>query len=152
IRLPEGVGVKIPTNSCLIVEVHYATYNESAVLDKTLVGLKITNGTVRRERVNFVVQNGQFLVPAGEPHYAVTARKIVTSDATLLSVQPHSHQIGTDFLAYAVLPNGEKACLMDVQWDFTHQGTYNYRQPVRLPAGTQVISTCWYDNTENNPN
>jgi hypothetical protein len=155
IQLPEGVGVKIPANACLIAEVHYATYHEHAVLDKTLVGLKIlkiVNGPAPKERVHVEVSNEQFLVPAGQPHYAVNASTTITQDATLLSAQPHSHQLGTDFLTYAVLPNGDKACLMDVQWNFAHQETYNYRQPVRLPAGTQVFSTCWYDNTENNPN
>jgi len=152
IRLPEGVGVKIPDGSCLITEVHYATYHETAVLDNTLVGLKITDGAVLRERVNFVVQNKDFLVPAGEAHFVVEARKTLSDDATLFSIQPHSHQLGTDFLVYAVLPNGEKLCLIDLQWDFAHQEIYNYRQPVRLPAGTEVISKCWYDNTENNPN
>jgi hypothetical protein len=152
LQFPEGVGVKIPANSCLLTEVHYATYQETAVLDKTLLGLKLANGPVWRERVDVLVKNNQFMIPAGEPHYAVEARQTLTQDATLFSVQPHMHQIGTDYLAYAVLPTGDKVCLIDAQWDFTHQGTYNYRQPVQLPAGTEVISTCWYDNTEVNPN
>jgi hypothetical protein len=153
LHFPKGVGIKLPANACLIVEVHYATYHESPVLDKTLVGLKIANdGPGWRERVNFVVQDVQFVIPAGDPRYAVEVRNFITQDATLLSIQPHSHQLGTDFLTYAVLPNGDKACLMDVQWDFAHQETYNFRQPVSLPAGTEIDSTCWYDNTENNPN
>ena len=151
IQLPQGVGVGIPVDACLIVEVHYATYHESTILDQTLVGLKITEGPGLRERVNFVVQNKDFVIPAGEPHYAVEARRTVTQNATLLSIQPHSHQLGSDFLIYAVLPSGEQLCLMDLQWDFAHQQTYNYRQPVRLPAGTEVVSTCLYNNSESNP-
>jgi hypothetical protein len=41
--------------------------------------------------------------------------------------------------------------MMDVAYDFKHQGTYIYRQPLRLPAGSTVRLRAFYDNSENNP-
>jgi hypothetical protein len=61
------------------------------------------------------------------------------------------HQFGTDFTAEALLPNGERRCLIDVEYDFKHQGNYLFKQPLHLPAGTTVKIHAFYDNSENNP-
>ncbi len=151
LRLQEGVGIKVPKGSCFVMEVHYATYHEVPIVDQTLVGLRFARKPIEKERLAVLVKNEQFTVPAGDPRYKINASLMLKDPITLFSLTPHMHQIGTDFRIEANLPSGEKVCLADVAWDFRHQGTHIFRQPLQLPAGTEVATTCWYDNTADNP-
>ena len=36
-------------------------------------------------------------------------------------------------------------------WDYRWQDTYVYQQPFRLPKGTKLEMTAYFDNTSNNP-
>ncbi len=151
LRLQDGIGIKVPRGACLVMEIHYTTWHEEPIVDRTLVGLKFARAPVYQERAAALVKNENFTIPAGDPRCNVTATRKLDEDVTLYSLTPHMHQFGTDFLVEAKLPNGEKRCLLDVEYDFKHQATYIYKQPLRLPAGTEVKISAFYDNSENNP-
>jgi hypothetical protein len=36
-------------------------------------------------------------------------------------------------------------------WSFHWQGIYNYKQSIKLPAGTLLVMTAYFDNSVNNP-
>jgi|GEM_PF-2726334 len=151
LRLQDGIGIKIPRGACVVMEVHYTTWHPERVTDLTLMGLKFARTPVLKERLAMLVRNEHFVIPAGNPHYRVDASLTFDEDVTIFSAAPHMHQFGTDFLLEAELPSGEKKCMIDVDYDFKHQGTYIYKQPLRLPAGTTVRIAAFYDNSENNP-
>jgi hypothetical protein len=151
LQLQPGAGIKVPRGACFVMEVHYATYHQEPVVDHSLVGLQFSHVPVQRERLAVLVKNEQFVIPAGDPRYRVDANLILPQDAILYSVTPHMHQLGTDFFIEARLPDGGRICLGDVEWDFRHQGTYIFREPLSLPAGANVAVTCVYDNSADNP-
>lgn len=151
IVLPDGIGIKVPKGACLIMEVHYTTWQPNPVLDKTAVGLRWARKPVYKERVAKRISNERFTIPAGAKHYQVTASKTIDDPITIYSMAPHMHQFGTDFVAEALLPDGEKRCLIDVEYDFKHQGNYILKQPIQLPPGTQITIRAFYDNTEDFP-
>ncbi len=151
IVLQDGIGIKIPRGACLVMEVHYTTWQPETVVDKTYVGLRWARTPVYKERVATRVRNEHFIIPAGNPHYEVNAAQTFNDEVTIYSLAPHMHQFGTDFVAEAVLPNGEKRCLIDVEYEFKHQGNYILKHPLRLPAGTTINVRAFYDNSEGNP-
>jgi hypothetical protein len=133
------------------LEVHYTTWHPETIVDYTLAGLKFARTPVFKEREAMLVSNQEFVIPAGHPRYQVNATHTLQEDITVYSAAPHMHQFGTDFEVDAELPTGEKICMMDVEYDFKHQGTYIYKRPLRLPAGTKLNHRAFYDNSENNP-
>jgi hypothetical protein len=151
IVLPDGIGIKVPKGACLIMEVHYTTWQPEPVPDKTAVGLRWARKPVYKERLAKRISNERFTIPAGAKHYQVKASKTLDDPVTIYSMAPHMHQFGTDFVAEALLPDGEKRCLIDVEYDFKHQGNYILKQPIQLPAGTQITIRAFYDNTEDFP-
>ena len=151
IVLPDGIGIKVPKGACLIMEVHYTTWQPEPVLDQTAVGLRWARKPVYKERDAKRISNENFTIPAGAKHYQVKASKTIDDPVTIYSMAPHMHQFGTDFIAEALLPDGEKRCLIDVEYDFKHQGNYILKQPIQLPAGTQITIRGFYDNTEDFP-
>ncbi len=151
IVLPAGLGIKVPRGACLIMEVHYTTWQPEIVMDKTAIGIRWAREPVYYERVATRVNNKNFVIPAGAKHYEVNATKTFADPITIYSMAPHMHQFGTDFIAEALLPNGDKRCLIDVEYDFKHQGNYLLKQPIRLPGGTTIKVRAFYDNTDDFP-
>jgi hypothetical protein len=153
IRLPEGIGVEIPLGAALVMEVHYSTYNVEPVNDRTRVGLQLApEGTPMRARTAVALRNEDFTVPADTDDYVVTATMTLTTAQRLYSIAPHMHLLGTDFLAEVTLPgDASNTCVGDFKWNFEHQNTYSVKEPLLLPAGTIIKTTCRYDNTAQNP-
>jgi hypothetical protein len=150
LELGGDLGIRIPANSALIMEVHYAPSPE-AVKDKTRIGLKLADSAESELNVG-LVKNTEFVVPADDDAFEVQAERVLEAPITLYSITPHMHQLGTDFLVTIERSSAEDLCLADVQWDFEHQGTHWLRTPMRLPAGSRIKTSCRYDNSKNNPN
>ncbi len=149
LSLKSGLGIRIPEGAALIAEVHYSPSQET-IVDKTRIGLLLADEVIEELTVG-LVKNEEFTVPANDSEFEVEARKVFDAPVTLYSITPHMHQLGTDFKVVIERPSGD-TCLADVEWDFEHQGTYWLREPLELPAGSSIHTTCRYDNTTVNPN
>ena len=61
------------------------------------------------------------------------------------------HYRGKDWLFLAQLPDGSQKKLLSVpRYDFNWQESYIFKNPVSLPAGTQIECIAHYDNSEGN--
>jgi hypothetical protein len=148
--LPEGLGVRIPKGAAIVMEVHYAPYDDE-VVDRTEVGLYLAD-TVQSELAMGLVANEDFVVPAGDADFEVTAERTFDETTTLYALTPHMHQTGTDFHVTVERPGDASMCLADVEWDFEHQGSYWLTRPLTLAPGSSIRTRCVYDNSANNPN
>ena len=71
----------------------------------------------------------------------------INSDSHLVSVFPHMHLIGSEFLVTATLPDTSEIPIIYVDnWDFDWQLSYNFKQPISLPAGSVLNVTATYFN------
>lgn len=151
LRFAPGQGMRIPRGACLVMEVHYGAHHDHEVLDRTLAGIHLASA-VDVELSSSLVKNETILIPAGSTDTTIEAVRSFERPFTLYAITPHMHQLGTDFTVAIEAPGAGPACLADVEWDFEHQGTYRLRTPRELPAGTQIRTTCRYDNSARNPN
>lgn len=150
LKLPDGLGIRVTPDAALVFEVHYSP-SQNVSFDQTRIGLQLESQVPSELQVG-LVKNTDFVVPAGDPAYEVLAETTYEEATTIYSITPHQHQLGTDFRVLIDRPDQETTCLADVEWDFEHQGTYQLRQPLELPAGTTIRTRCVYDNTDTNPN
>ncbi len=151
--LPPGMGYRVPKGSRIVIQVHYKP-DGTEQEDITEIGLHFARSPVHKDFFVLPVLNNTFTIPAGDPHYAVTAGITLPSYAnlTLYAIAPHMHLLGKEMYVTARFPDGSSTCLIDLQnWDFHWQGTYGYKQPIRLPGGTRVDVTAYYDNSAANP-
>jgi hypothetical protein len=64
---------------------------------------------------------------------------------------PHTHVRGKRWIYEATYPDGRTETILSVpNYDFNWQTDYVFKQPLRLPKGTKVRSTAWYDNSASN--
>ncbi|MCU0432548.1 MAG: T9SS type A sorting domain-containing protein [Bacteroidia bacterium] len=155
-ELPPNMGIRLLANTNIIMQIHYpgGTFNQ---LDSTQVRFTFASGTVRDVTLNPVLNywanltNGPINIPPNTTR-TYHAQQAVSSDVTLLTVAPHMHLIGRTIKSYAIDPNGDTIPFIDIpDWNFHWQGFYNFRQLIRVPAGSVVHADAFYDNTSNNP-
>ena len=149
---PEGYAKKLPKGTSLRFQIHY-TPNGKATEDQPSIGLVFAKGPPRNEvRVTGLV-NGQFAIPAGADNHKIEARMpYVPFDVKVLAFFPHAHLRGKAARYEVKTANEPTKMLLDVpHYDFNWQLTYRYAEPVRVPAGSVLTYTAWYDNSDKNP-
>ena len=91
-------------------------------------------------------------IPAGDAAYREQDRFVLPAAVDVLAVYPHAHYRCRSMRATATLPDGRVETLLDIRaWDFDWQDQYRYRDPIRLPAGTEIAMEYVFDNSAANP-
>lgn len=151
-QLPSGTAMKLPAGSRLMIQVHYHPHEGEIHADQTQVAVYFEHG-----RVEKLARSAQFYVntidlPAGAKNVAVSTEKFVPEAMEVFAILPHMHYLGRTIEATAVLPSGERQCLVEIDdWSIRWQSSYRYATPITLPAGTKIEVHATYDNSAGNP-
>jgi len=146
----EGTAIRIPAGATLIFQMHY-TASGNATTDRTKIGMTFAKAKPRQEVIVAALLNGNFTLPAGSPDTRVDAQMTLNRDMTVWSILPHTHVRGKRWQVAATYPDGHTEMLLAVpKYDFNWQTDYVYKQPLKLPAGTKVTTSAWYDNSAAN--
>ncbi len=152
-RLPDGIALLVQAKARLVLQVHYHP-NGKSVTDQTQVGLYFADpDSVKSTMINVPVVNTGFTIPPGENNYQVTAKLTMPLPAKAVTIGPHMHLLGKQ-VKIEVQDRGttnRRPMIYIDKWDFNWQGFYNFTDPVALPAGSTIIVTGNYDNSDANP-
>lgn len=154
---PDKMGIRIPKNADLVMQIHYAP-SGSVQKDQSTVNIfysddksirQIREATINPQ--NLAGGNSSFLVKA-ETINRFKGVLDVPYDFSLMSIAPHMHLIGTKAKSYAITPKGDTIKLIAIDdWDFNWQGSYTFKKLIKIPKGAKVYYEAEYDNTANNP-
>jgi hypothetical protein len=154
---PPNFGVRIPAGSNIIMQVHYPA-SANGQTDQSKVNIKYSTSTVREVFITAPLNHGSLnegplSIPANqESTFTCDYSAPSQYDITILDVSPHMHLLGKSIKSWAVTPTNQTIPLIEVEdWDFHWQGFYEFRNPIKIPAGSTLHSTATYDNTTNNP-
>lgn len=156
-RLPLGLGRPLPPGSDLILQVHFhpSGKEERATVR---VGMWFTESQPTKVLQEFQLPaefgaRAGIDIPAGDAEWLLRDAWRVPADIDLVAVWAHAHTVCRSAKATATFPDGTSRVLLDLpRWRFDWQLRYDYRTPVRLPAGTIVTGELAYDNSAANPN
>ncbi len=149
--LPEGTGIKMPADSELMLQIHYARA-DTVEKDRSSVGLIFTKERPKRLFHQQWVQNFYFKIPAQAENHEVRGCHTLTKDIEVRAILPHMHLRGKDMEIKAFYAGGEAEMLLRVPaYDFNWQTTYWLEEPKVLPAGTRLEAKAHYDNSRRNP-
>ena len=147
---PAGTAVRIPAGSTLIFQMHYTTTGK-ATTDRTGIGLVYAPAPPSIELRSTALINGSLEIPAGAPDHRVDAEMTINRDVTLWSMLPHTHVRGKRWVYDVTYPDGRKEVILSVpKYDFEWQTEYKFQRPMKLPKGTTLHATAWYDNSAGN--
>ena len=145
-----GQAIKVPAGSVLVFQMHY-TPNGTATADRTRVGFIFAKEPPKQEMKITALINANFTIPPGAPDQRVDAEMTIQRDITVWSMLPHTHVRGKRWEYQAIYPDGRTETILAVpKYDFNWQTEYIFKQPLKLPKGTKIHSTAWYDNSAAN--
>ena len=148
---PAGVGRRIPAGSELVWQMHY-TPTGKVEKDRSSVGLIFCKKPPTRQAKGKSAINFRFRIPAGASNHRVVASTKFSRDAELISLMPHMHLRGKDFLYRAHYPDGKSEILLSVpSYDFNWQHRYRFKKPRFVPRGTRIECIAHFDNSADNP-
>ncbi len=131
-RLPEGIGIHLPRQSDIILQVHYHPTGKAGV-DKTRVGLYFSRKPVKQALHWNNATSYNFQLPAGAKSVEVKASWFVPVDVEVLAVSPHMHLLGHDMHMSVRLPKGSTQSLIEIaDWDPSWQSAYYFQKPIPL--------------------
>ncbi|MFA6262133.1 MAG: cytochrome c [Bacteroidia bacterium] len=91
-------------------------------------------------------------IPAGTSSFKAQINVRFHQDISLLNINPHMHQLGISFKAYALTPQGDTIRLIDIpEWDHNWQEFYRFKTMLKIPAGSLLHAEAVYDNSTANP-
>jgi hypothetical protein len=145
-----GTATKLVAGSTIIFQMHY-TPTGKPTTDRTKIGLIFAKTAPKTPLVGTALINGALHIPAGDPDARVDAEMTMNRDFLLWGILPHTHVRGKRWLYEAKFPDGRTETLLSVpNYNFDWQTDYIYKEPVKLPKGTVIHATAWYDNSKAN--
>jgi hypothetical protein len=148
---PEGTATRLRAGSTLVFQMHYTPIGKETT-DRTSIGLIFAKAPPKIELRGTVLANGALHIPAGAADQRVDAEMTINQNVLLWSVLPHTHVRGKRWEYQAIYPDGRTETILSVpKYDFEWQTDYIYKEPLKLPRGTKIHATAWYDNSANNP-
>ena len=145
-----GSGILLPGKSTFHFQVHY-TSNGKELLDRTKMGLYFRPDAPKYMFRSLVFANNKLRIPPNTKLHEETAEQTLKADAILYTLHPHAHYRGKSSRFVAYYPDGREQTLLNIPaYDFNWQGTYELIEPMKVPAGTRIVYTQWYDNSTQN--
>jgi hypothetical protein len=90
-------------------------------------------------------------ISPGEERYELIGVTALLNPITVYALQPHAHLRAKRFRYTVFMPDGREQTLLSVpQYDFHWQLRYELEEPLQLPAGSKLVITGEYDNSEHN--
>jgi hypothetical protein len=151
VAFPPGTAKFLPRGTVLRFQMHYITTGQDET-DQTQIGLYTTPAPPTYVLQTKSAYNALFGIPAGSPDYQTTATYGPFPRAVnLYEMSPHMHLRGSRFKYEAVYPNNSRETLLSVPfYRFHWQTLYRLTQPKMLPAGTRIVCTGAWDNSQQN--
>jgi Copper type II ascorbate-dependent monooxygenase, C-terminal domain len=146
-----GTAKRIPAGATIRFQVHYSKIAGAVQKDRSMVGLifaKEPPASLLRTRA---VANMFFQIPPQAGNHKVTAMWIPKNDITLYSLMPHMHYRGKAMEIKVIYPDGHSEPLLNVpNYSFAWQTAYQPDNPIRIPSGSKIMVTGYFDNSAKN--
>jgi hypothetical protein len=90
-------------------------------------------------------------IPAYAENWKIVGITPVVEDITVYNLAPHMHLRGKDMKFVVVYPDGRNETLLSVpKYSFNWQLFYELQEPVKVPAGSKIMTVGHFDNSINN--
>ena len=148
---PADTGRFVPKGARFQFEVHYTT-NGTVQHDQSEMGLYLSPQPPKMQLDTRVAETRDLMIPPGEPNAEHLSMYCFQRPALLYNVGPHMHLRGKRFRAQLLYPDGRRETILNVpRYDFNWQVGHIFAAPLKIPAGTWILCTGAFDNSESNP-
>jgi hypothetical protein len=147
----ENVGTYIPTGGAIGLQMHYTPFGKP-VTDKSQIGLYFYDEPPEMVQRNNVILDVSIKIPPKEGRHEESAYLEFPRDAVLYYAFPHAHYRGQSSTLAIRYPDGTEEMLLSLpKYDFNWQRSYEFVEPLDIPAGSKLIARYTFDNSAANP-
>lgn len=147
---PDQAGFPLKAGGGLMLQMHYTTSGKETT-DASEIGLYLWDEVPARQVLGGSAADLDINVPPFSSKEMVATKKF-RKDSYLTMLGPHMHYRGYDANFKLVYPDGRTEEVLNVpNYQFNWQKTYDFKEPLFIPAGTEMVFTGTFDNTEMNP-
>lgn len=157
-RFPEGMAIRVPAGTQLVLQQHYVNTSEKPIRVRDVAYME----TVPRDEVEipagfFGVSDINFELPADPENIQRIAFECeVPNDMKLLLAGPHMHEWGTEFVAEMGPAGALQEVIRVEEWEAWMRDeppvtNWSKEAPFELKAGDVMRTTCNFRNTTNKP-
>ena len=148
---PENSGFPLKAGGGLMLQMHYTVTGKEAV-DASEIGLYLWDEPPARQVLGGSAADLDIYIPPFEADHEMIATKKFRKDAYLSMLGPHMHYRGYDANFKLVFPDGREQEILNVpNYQFNWQKVYDFKEPIFLPAGTEMVYRATFDNSAMNP-
>lgn len=146
-----GTAKKIPAGATIRFQIHYSKVAGSIQKDRSMVGMIFAKQPPERLMKTRAVSNVFFQIPPNTERHKVTGVWKPSLDITLYSLMPHMHYRGAAMEYKVFYPDGKSEVLLNVPaYSFNWQMAYRPAAAIRIPAGSRIQVTGYFDNSTKN--
>ncbi len=153
---PDGQAMRIPRHHDLVMEIHYTPIGKP-VLDQSRVAFRWAKEAPEVELCThaFRLHRSDLKIPAYDGHVELQKAAWFRKDVNLLSIRAHMHQIGKSWRLDWMHDAGDGTFVPEFMagipsWDFNWQRTLDFKDPILVPAGQELMMTGIWDNSSYN--
>jgi mono/diheme cytochrome c family protein/peroxiredoxin len=150
---PPNTGTWVPPSGGIAFQNHYTPYGRETV-EKTQMGLYFYPKGQEPKYVlrTFGIFDFSIVIPPGEEWHQESAYVDVPKEMVLYGLTPHAHHRGGSVNVTVRYPNGKEQMLLALpRYEFEWQYEYFLKEPLKIPAGSKVITRWTFDNSTRNP-
>ncbi|MBL8555257.1 MAG: redoxin domain-containing protein [Phenylobacterium sp.] len=150
---PRGTGTWVPPSGGIAFQNHYTPYGKETV-EKTQMGLYFFPKGQEPKYVlrTFGIFDFSLVIPPGEEWHQESAYIAVPKEMVLYGLTPHAHHRGGSVQVAVIYPNGREQKLLSLpRYEFEWQYEYFLKDPLKIPAGSKVVTRWTFDNSRRNP-
>ena len=150
---PENVGGLLKAGTTVSLQIHYTTSGRE-LTDESEIGIYFyPDGVIPKERMSGGVGNAfTIAIPPQDKDHEMQLVTHINQEVDIYSLMPHMHFRGKRMKFYARYPDNSEELLLSVPaYDFNWQLSHELEEPLRVPAGTQIIAIGAFDNSSQNP-
>lgn len=155
---PDGTGFKMPKKGVILLDmIHYINTNKE-ITDDITINIYKHKQPVARHYISSSIGIGGMAEYSDSIKLQPNEKKWLYSkvklpgDMSLFEITPHMHLIGRKFISFAVTPQNDTVPLIKIDdWDMYWQETYRFDSLLKLPKGSYIYITGYYDNSSDNP-
>ncbi|GHD27961.1 redoxin domain-containing protein [Halioglobus pacificus] len=147
----DDVGTYMPVGGAIGFQMHYTPYGK-AVTDATQIGFYFYEEAPTYVQRNTSILDVTIEIPPHTARHEEVAYLVFPRDAELFYAFPHAHYRGHSSTLTLQKPDGSEEVILSLpKYDFNWQRSYEYVDPIQIPAGSKLIARYQYDNTARNP-
>jgi mono/diheme cytochrome c family protein len=150
---PQDTGTWVPPSGGVAFQNHYTPYGKETV-EKTQMGIYFYPKGKEPKYVlrTFGIFDFSLVIPPGEEWHGERAYVDVPKEMVLYGLTPHAHHRGGSVQVSVLYPNGKEQMLLSLpRYEFEWQYEYFLKDPLKIPAGSKVITRWTFDNSTRNP-